>query len=217
MRGKEAGSTEQSDSPQLSGRRVACFREKPPLDLAEDYVRRGPEHYLWNSGMFVWRAATMLDCIRRYEPAVFEGLQEIARAWDGPSRGEVLGRVFPSLRKISVDFAVMERASRDPAVAVAAIPMPLRWLDVGSWPSLAETCPKDAHGNALSAERVAAIGSSGNLVVSSDPGHLVALVGCEGLVVVHTPTATLVCRSDQAEKIKELHAAVAEQFGAEYS
>ena len=75
----------------------------------------------------------------------------IADAWDGPRRQAVLEEVYPTLKKISVDYAVMEPASHDPAVTVAAIPMPLRWLDVGSWPSFAETCPHDEQGNALAA------------------------------------------------------------------
>ena len=65
-----------------SARVVRQFREKPPAAQAEEYVKQGPQHYLWNSGMFVWRAATLLDCIRRYEPAVADGLAEVAAAWE---------------------------------------------------------------------------------------------------------------------------------------
>ena len=134
-----------------SARRLRQFREKPDLETAQQYFEAGPERFLWNSGMFVWRAATLLDCIRRYAPENHAGLMRIADAWDTPRRQAVLEEVYPTLKKISVDYAVMEPASRDPAVTVAAIPMPLRWLDVGSWPSLAETCPRDEHGNALAA------------------------------------------------------------------
>lgn len=200
-----------------AARRVGKFREKPPLAEAEEYVKQGPGRYLWNSGMFVWRAATLLDCIRRYEPEVHAGLMEVAAAWRTPHRGEVLGRVYPQLKKISVDFAVMEPASRDPEVAVAAIPMDLRWLDVGSWPSFAETCPHDERGNALAAERHLLCDTSGCLVASSDPAHLIAAIGCRDLVVIHTTRATLVCRADMAEKIKDLHKAVESQFGNEYT
>ena len=75
--------------------------------------------------MFVWRASTLLDCIRRYEPDNHAGLAQIAAAWKTPQREAVLNEIFPTLKKISVDFAVMEPASRDPKVRVAAIPMPL--------------------------------------------------------------------------------------------
>ena len=196
---------------------VREFREKPPLATAEEYFKQGPQHYLWNSGMFVWRAATLLDCIRRYRPAVWEGLSKVAQAWDSPQREDVLGRVYPTLEKISVDFAVMEPASRDASVRVAAIRMRLRWLDVGSWTSFAETCPHDDQANALAAQRRLLCESHGCLVASSDPEHLIATIGCEGMVVIHTPNATLVCRADLVERIKEVHKQVEAQFGPDYT
>ena len=200
-----------------TARIVRQFHEKPPPATAEDYFRQGPEHYLWNSGMFVWRAATLLDCIRRYEPTVFEGLQAIGQSWDAPRRDEVLDRVYPALKKISVDFAVMEPASRDESVRVAAIPMPLQWLDVGSWPSYARTCPHDERGNALAAEKRLLLDTSNCLVASSEPEHLIAAIGCHDLIVIHTGSATLVCPADKAEQIKELHKRVEKQFGERYA
>ena len=210
------GYLELGDPLEGDARVVRQFREKPPAATAEEYLRQGPERYLWNSGMFVWRASTLLDCLRRYEPAAWEGLTAVGSAWDTPRRDEVLGRVYPALRKISVDFAVMEPASRDAAVRVAAIPMRLRWLDVGSWPAFAETCPRDEHGNALAAQRHVLYETAGCLVASSEPEHLIATIGCRDLVVIHTPHATLICRADMAENIKEVHRMVEAQFGGRY-
>jgi mannose-1-phosphate guanylyltransferase len=198
---------------QTSARRVRQFREKPDLETAKRYVAAGPERFLWNSGMFVWRARTLLDCIARCAPENHAGLMRIADAWDTPRRGALLDEVYPALKKISVDYAVMEPASRDAAVAVAAIPMPLRWLDVGSWPSLAQTCRRDEHGNAVAAGRTIFLDSHGTLAVSSDPKHLIAAIGCDDLVIVHTPDATLVCRADRADAVKELHKLVEERWG----
>jgi len=200
-----------------TARIVRRFHEKPPPATAEDYFRQGPEHYLWNSGMFVWRAAALLDCIRRYEPTIFEGLQAIGQAWDTPRRDEVLARVYPALKKISVDFAVMEPASRDGSVRVAAVPMPLKWLDVGSWPSYAQTCPHDECDNALAAEKHLLLDTSNCLVASSEPEHLVATIGCHDLIVIHTGSATLICPADKAEQIKELHERLEKQFGERYT
>lgn len=196
---------------------VRQFREKPAAALAQEYFQQGPERYLWNSGMFVWRARTLLDCIGRYEPAVHAGLSAVAQAWDTPQREEVLARVYPTLKKISVDFAVMEPASRDPLVRVAAIPMPLSWLDVGSWPSFAQTCPHDGQNNALAAEKHLLSDTADCLVASSDPRHLIAMIGCRDLIVVHTPQATLVCRADQAEQIKQLQKEVQSRLGGDYA
>lgn len=200
----------------VEARRVSQFREKPDEATAQNYFKAGPEQYLWNSGMFVWKAATLLDCIRRYEPQVFEGLNTIAGAWGTPDRAATLARVYPGLRKISVDFAVMEPASRDPKVAVAAIPMPLQWLDVGSWPSFAQTCPHDEQGNAIGTGKQLLQNTRGSLIASSDPNHLIAVMGCQDLIVIHTPNATLICHASQAERIKELQAQAGAKFGGQY-
>jgi len=196
---------------------VRQFREKPDAGTAQLYYEAGPGRFLWNSGMFVWRAATLLDCVRRYEPAVFAGLARVADAWNTPRREAVLREVYPQFRKVSVDYAVMEPASRDSAVRVAALPMPLEWMDVGSWATFAKTCAADERGNAVAAARSLLEKTTGSLAVSSDPGHLIAALGCEDLIIVHTRDATLVCRKDQAESIKALQEKIAGLFGDEYA
>ncbi|MEI6166295.1 MAG: mannose-1-phosphate guanylyltransferase [bacterium] len=195
---------------------VDQFKEKPTADLAERYFKAGPSKYLWNSGMFVWRASTLLDCIRRYHPENHDGLMKIAAAWGTPLQQEVIAAIYPTLKKISVDFAVMEPASRDASVQVAAVPMPLKWLDVGSWPSFALTCPMDGDQNATGGGKSLLMDSQGMLVASSDPNHLIVTVGCQNLMVIHTPEATLICPADQAERIKEVQQLVASKFGPEY-
>jgi mannose-1-phosphate guanylyltransferase len=203
--------------PQLGeaspARLVARFREKPDEPTARSYLAAGPERYLWNSGMFVWRAATLLECMRRWAPASHAGLARIAAAWDGPDRQAVLDEVYPTLPKISVDYAVMEPVSADPDFQVAAIPMRLDWRDIGSWTAWAEVCPRDPSGNALAAPRHVLLDTRGTLVASSDPSHLIAVLGCEDLVIVHTPDATLVCRASRAEDVKKVREIVAERFG----
>jgi len=194
---------------------VDQFKEKPDAATAQRHFDAGPAAYLWNSGMFVWRAATVLDCIRRYEPANYEAIMRIARAWRSPDRDDLLHRVYPTLKKISVDYAVMEPASKDPAVQVAALPMPLTWLDVGSWPAFAKTCDTDSRGNALGPGRHLLLDTQGTLAASSDEQHLIAAIGCDNLIIIHTPHATLVCPANCAEKIKDLHAEVADRFGDE--
>lgn len=195
---------------------VDQFREKPAAPLAEEYFKAGPGRYLWNSGMFVWQARTLLKCLERYQPENYAGLMEIAAAWGTPRQAEVLGRVYPTLKKISVDFAIMEPASRDAQAKVAAVPMPLTWLDVGSWPSFAQTCPADEHGNTTAGGKALLMKSKGVLVASSDPSHLVVTVGCQNLIVIHTADATLILPADQAEAVKDVQKAVADQFGAPY-
>lgn len=197
-------------------RLVTQFREKPDSETAERWLREGPSRFLWNSGMFVWKASVFLDCVQRYEPQVSAGLARIAEAWGTAEFSSVIGSVYPALRRISVDFAVMEKASRDGRVRVLAVPMDVSWLDIGSWPAFAETRRADEAGNTVAADTSLLADTRNTLVASSDPRHLVATLGCEDLVVIHTPDATLVCRKDRAEDIKGLQAMVAERFGGRY-
>ena len=166
---------------------VAEFKEKPDARTAAAWVAEGPEHFLWNSGMFVWKADVFLGCVHRYEPETFASVQRIVEARGTPGFAGVIGSLYPLLKKISVDYAVMEKASRDPAATVAALPMALRWMDIGSWTAFAETCEHDEAGNAIAAGKSLLVDTLGTLVVSSDPAHLVAALGCEDLVIVHTP------------------------------
>lgn len=191
------------------------FKEKPPPAIAEEYFRAGPERYLWNSGMFVWRVDTLLECVQRYEPETYATLTELGRVWNTPERDAELARVYPTLKKISVDYAVMEPASVDPLLRVLAVPMTLEWMDVGNWRSFALTCPEDEQGNRLGTRRAVLEGTRGTLVASSDPDHLIAVVGCEDLMVIHTPDATLICPAHLVERVKDVTALIEEQYGSD--
>ena len=184
----------------LSGgaRVVARFAEKPDLPTAQRLVAEGA---LWNSGMFVWQAATLAAAVEEFAPGTAAGIADVVAgrtaAWD-------------AIPKLSIDYGVMEPASTSARFTVAALPLAARWLDVGSWPAYGQALGVDAAGNASGA-RAVLHDSRDCVVASTDPAHLVALVGCEGLVVVHTPTATLVMPAEQAQRVKELHALVARQ------
>jgi len=189
---------------------VARFVEKPDRERAQAYVDSGD--YLWNSGMFVFHAKTFMRCLERFKPESFEGLTKIAEAWGTADQQRVLDEVYPTLPKISVDFAVMEPASDDAEVSIFGVEMDVNWLDVGSWPSFAETLTPDDDGNRTAGpDTVVAVRSGGNLVVSAEgDAHTVALLGCEDLIVVRTPDATLVMPWGRAQQLKDLHAKVDE-------
>lgn len=195
---------------------VSEFKEKPDEITAEQYVAAGPEKYLWNSGMFVWNAATLMQCVERFAPDNAGELKKVIDVWSAPDRDAVLNEVYPTLKKISVDYAIMEPASHDEQVQVGAVPMDCKWLDVGSWPSFADACEKDEAGNVEEGCKVIQLDSKHVTIASDQPNHLVATIGCENLVIIHTKFATLVCPADQAEKIKQLHAEVGEQLGDDY-
>lgn len=192
------------------GHVVSSFREKPSLSVASDFLAAGPSRYLWNSGMFVWQASTLLRAVDAFVPQSAPVLRAMGAAY-GTVDWDALARdAWPTLAKLSIDYGVMEPASTSPDFTVAALPLAARWLDVGSWPAYGEAIGADADGNMVGAARAVLHASRGNVVASSDPDHLVTLVGCQGLVVVHTPTATLVMPAADAQRVKELHARVAQ-------
>jgi mannose-1-phosphate guanylyltransferase len=192
------------------GHVVSSFREKPTSSLAADFLVAGPGRYLWNAGMFVWRASTLLRAVDAFVPQSAQLLRTMGAAY-GTADWQALARdAWPSLARLSIDYGVMEPASTSAAFHVAALPLEARWLDVGSWPAYGEALGADEDGNMVGAARAVLHASRDNVVASSDPEHLVTLVGCEGLVVVHTPVATLVMPAADAQRVKELHARVAE-------
>jgi mannose-1-phosphate guanylyltransferase len=202
-------------------RRVARFREKPDAAAASEFVAAGPGRYLWNSGMFVWRASRFLELVGRYEPSLLAAVSAIASESgvdgdpDGLRFARAIATAYPMLRKISVDYGVMERASKDPDVVIAALPLDVEWRDIGSWPAFGELLELDGEGNASLGETVL-VESRGNVAVSTEAGHLVACLGCEDLVVVHTSDATLVCPKSRADELKKLYAAAAAREGGKY-
>ena len=111
----------------------------------------------------------------------------------------------------------MEPASQGKGKAqVAVVEMPVQWLDVGSWPALAETLPTDEHSNAVDCQACVFVDSDDNIVVCEDPGHLIATIGISDMIVVHTKDATLVCPKSEAQRVKELVGKVKEKFGDKY-
>ena len=189
---------------------VEKFVEKPNRATAESYVESGK--YGWNSGMFVWRASTFMRALDMFMPTNAKGLRTIQDAWGTDEQSRVLGEIFPTLEKTSVDYGVMEPATDDrrrEALRVCTVTMDLEWLDVGSWPSFGETLDKDADGNAHTGDAIA-MDSANALAVNRESGHTLCLLGCKDLIVVHTERATLVMPREKAQDLKKLHATLPE-------
>lgn len=197
---------------------VQAFKEKPDKPTADRYAESG--RYYWNSGMFVWKAQTVLAYLKEFLPNSHGGLMRIAEAWGTDRQQQVLANVYPTLPRISIDYAVLEPASRRAAAdeGVAVVEMPVQWLDVGSWPALAESLETDENDNAIDAPATALLNSDANIIVSRDGEHLIALIGVSDMVVVHTPDCTLVCPKSDAERVKELlDKVVTRKYGERYS
>jgi mannose-1-phosphate guanylyltransferase len=190
------------DGPVLA---VEEFKEKPSYDVAESYVKSG--NYLWNAGMFVWRVDVFLAELSRQQPQLAAGISRIAQAWDSPAREEVLGEVWPTLPRISVDYAVMEGAAT--VGRVGTVPGDFGWNDVGDFHTLGEVLASDSAGNVVvgrtdDSKPGVLLRETEGLVVVPTPGRLVAAMGVRDLVIVDTPDAVLVCPRDRAQEVKQL-------------
>jgi mannose-1-phosphate guanylyltransferase len=153
----------------------------------------------WNSGMFIWRAARILDEFGRQMPELKAALDRIGQAWDTPEAGSVLKSIWPGLTPETIDYGIMERARN-----VAVLPAGgLEWSDVGSWDALFDVLLHDKDGNVLVNSEHLAIDTHDTLVYSLDK-KLVVTVGVDDLIVVDSGDALLVCRRDQAQRVRQV-------------
>jgi len=178
----------------LKGYRVGRFVEKPDAVKAAHYLKAGD--YYWNSGMFVWRAATILEEIRRHQPALARGIDHIGRLMEQKAARTAIDDQYRGLPSISIDNGVMEKSDK-----AAMVPVGFKWSDVGSWGSLDEVAAKDKAGNVVSG-RVVDIGSQRSVVFGDR--RVVATIGLTDMVVVDTPDATLVCPKSRAQDVKRI-------------
>src|SRR5271165_1439862 len=191
-RGKQIGNSDVFE--------VIRFREKPNPDLAESFVRSG--NFYWNAGMFIWTVHSILTEFNRHAPDLAEFVSAIRNSSD---KKKVLRDRFQSLRKTSIDYAIMEKASR-----VLVKPATFDWDDVGSWTAISKYL-EQLPGNNTSNSPVTLEAASNNIVFSDSKMHI-ALLGVSDLVVVHSKDAILVCHRHEVEKIKKLIPQVPEQL-----
>jgi mannose-1-phosphate guanylyltransferase len=175
---------------------VREFKEKPDRPTAERYLAGG--EYCWNAGMFAWRIATILAQFQKHQPELTRGLAETAAQFGLPEQVAWVLERFSRQQRISIDYAIMEKADR-----VIMVEMDCQWLDVGSWTSLEEIIAPDESGNTRAAPNVVTLDARGNVLVS-ETDHLIAAIGVEDLVVVHADDATLICRKQDAQRIKDI-------------
>ncbi|MDP8241314.1 MAG: mannose-1-phosphate guanylyltransferase [Candidatus Hatepunaea meridiana] len=174
---------------------VKTFAEKPNQETAELFVKSG--NFYWNSGIFIWRASRILSEIEERLPDQFHQLQRIKDAIGAPNYQQVLSNYFKRIRPISIDYGVMEVTS----TPIFMIEGNFGWSDVGSWDELYRIAGKNTDGNVFTGE-VATIDAQNNYIYS--PDQLTAIIGLNNLLVVNTPTATLICPLDRAQDVKEI-------------
>jgi mannose-1-phosphate guanylyltransferase len=179
---------------------VRRFTEKPPLETAKEYLASG--NYHWNAGMFFWRVSTFLTALEDHLPETYKSLEALAATIGTAQYKTRLRKIYPKLENISVDYAILERATRA-AVApqVFVIPAEVGWSDIGSWEAVYELLAKSVGENIFS-EASYSLDSNGNFI--SSPGKFVAAIGVKDLVVVDTPDALLICPRGRAQDVAKI-------------
>lgn len=177
---------------------VERFQEKPDETTARTFLARGDHD--WNSGMFIWTVERILSEIDKLMPELAQKLNEIAGAWQGPSRIQTLQSVWPTIKPQTVDYGIMEKAGH-----VAVIPaVDLGWNDVGSWESLFDVFKANDQGNIILNDDHIGLSTTNSFILSDRTNRLVVTIGVENLIVVDTQDAILVCSRNDAQRVREV-------------
>lgn len=175
--------------------KVESFREKPCMEVARQYLAAG--NYFWNAGIFVWNVRTIVESLRRFTPELAAKMDTMSTSFYSDSETAVVGDIFPTCEKISIDYAVMEKADY-----IYTYPSDFGWSDVGTWGSLWTLLPHDENGNAVVGSNVHLYGCRG-CIVHAPAAASVVLEGIEDSIVVEREGRILVCRLSEEQRIKE--------------
>tara|TARA_R110000868_G_scaffold306734_1_gene568028 strand:+ start:57560 stop:58645 length:1086 start_codon:yes stop_codon:yes gene_type:complete len=175
---------------------VQAFTEKPDEISAQKFVDSGD--YFWNSGMFIWKAATVLHELEQHLPTMFYEVKTASPELYSGTHDAAIRDFYFACDSISIDYGIMEKAE-----SVFVVPGEFGWNDVGSWTAVFELAEKDGNGNSVQTLNATFAGSEGNIVLSSSE-KMISLVGMENVAVVETETAILVCNLDKAQGVKEI-------------
>jgi mannose-1-phosphate guanylyltransferase/mannose-6-phosphate isomerase len=174
--------------------KVIEFKEKPDKETAMKYLRDGS--YYWNSGIFIWRADSIIEAMRQHMPELYEGLRRIEGALDTEDIYKVKKSVFAKIKAESIDYGVLEKADN-----VAMIPADIGWSDVGSWNVLDQILPTDSDNNVKNGNLIS-IDNKDSILYAGE--RLIAAVGLKDIIVVDTPDATLICHREKAQEVRKI-------------
>ena len=174
---------------------VVGFKEKPDAQTANQYLQQGG--YYWNSGIFVWKAQTILNALKATRPDILEHIDTIVGKHGQPDFDEVFEREFVAIKGTSIDYAVMEHYK--PILMIEAL---FQWDDIGSWQALSRLFPTDDNNNTILSEHIS-VETTGSIIHSS-ANHLIATIGVKDLIIVHTSDATLVANKHDEESVRKL-------------
>jgi len=177
-------------------KKVTQFREKPDAETAQQFIDAG--NFLWNSGMFIWKASTILQQFAQHLPDIHEQINKLSTALDTADQKTAIDQFYHACPSISIDYGIMEQAQ-----SVFVVPGSFGWNDVGSWSAVYELRNKDENGNVIQTDTTALADAKNNLIHSGSD-KMIALVGVENLAVVETDNAILVCNLNEAQGVKKV-------------
>lgn len=177
--------------------RVDEFKEKPTLELANEYVKQ--PNYLWNSGIFIWNVSTVVNAFRVYQPEISEVFENLLPVYDTAKEQDFINRDFPSCPSISVDYAIMEKAEE-----IFVYPATFAWSDLGTWNSLRENSAVDQYGNVQIGENISLFDTY-NTIVHACGKQRVVVQGLDGYVVAEKDGELLICKLSEEQRIKLFH------------
>ncbi|MCS6935135.1 MAG: sugar phosphate nucleotidyltransferase [Chitinophagales bacterium] len=176
--------------------KVKTFTEKPTIELARTFIKSGD--FLWNSGIFVWKARTLLSAIAKHLPEVAELFREGHHHYDKPTEQQFIREAYSQCTNISIDYGVMEKADN-----VYTLPAAFGWSDIGSWDALYEAYPHDYLGNAVAGKNVKIYDAAHNMIMVPDD-KLVVVQGLDGYCVIDTNDVLLICQKDKEQEVKQI-------------
>ncbi len=175
---------------------VKAFKEKPDVETAKQFLDSGD--YYWNSGMFIWSAKTILEEFEKHLPAMYAEVKKAGKGVYEDNHKEAINSFYHACESVSIDYGIMEHAQQ-----VFVVPGEFGWNDVGSWTAAYDLGDKDRKGNVIKAER-ATFSESSNNYISTESGKMISVVGLDGVAVVETEDAILICKLDKAQNVKEI-------------
>ncbi|NNV55481.1 mannose-1-phosphate guanylyltransferase [Limnovirga soli] len=187
---------------------VKTFTEKPNTELAKTFIASGD--FLWNAGIFIWRVEDVVRAFEKYQPEMFEVFAAEQLLFNTPEESNALARIYPLCTNISIDYAIMEKASN-----VYVIPSSFGWSDLGTWNSAYETLEKDYLGNAVAGNNVMIIDAT-KCMVSAPHNKLLVLQGLDDFIIVDTEDVLLICKKENEQQVKEYVAEVKRNKGDRY-
>jgi mannose-1-phosphate guanylyltransferase len=186
---------------------VAEFVEKPNFLKAQSYLESG--HYLWNSGMFVWKTSSIIDNFKRFLPRLYKSMLPLSEYIGTDREEEMINEIYPLLQNISIDYGILERCDE-----VVVISGDFGWNDIGSWDALGAIFPPDEFGNIIKANYMGI--ETRNSIIYGEK-RLITTIGLDGLIIADTKDALLICTKDKAQEVKDIVKMLKEQGMQEYT